>query len=265
MEFRILGPLDVVDDIRQLTLGGPKQRAVLAHLILRVNAVVAIDLLIDALWVRTPRNSEEYAPDLHLAAAEAPGRASDRGTRRRVRSRLCSGGNRCGTLRSARETRQGRHRVGPSCRSGVLVGRPRDLAGNALVDLAEEASLRGEITRLEEMRLSATEHLMSAELAAGRHSTVVGRLEVLTDRYPMRERLWASLMLALYRSGRQGDALAPYQAARRVLADEFGIDPSPELQRLNQLILGQDPELVAPDARAPASTFQVSKDDLEPG
>ncbi len=266
MEFRILGPLDVVDDMRQLTLGGPKQRAVLAHLILRANAVVAIDLLIDALWGEEPPETARNTLQTYISRL------------RKLLGELRIEGRGGGYVLvcAPEEIDAARFDLLVKRGKGVIASDPTAAAeflsdalaiwrGNALADLAEEASLRGEITRLEEMRLSATEHLMSAELAAGRHSTVVGRLEVLTDRYPMRERLWASLMLALYRSGRQGDALAAYQAASRVLADELGIDPSPELQRLNQQILGQDSELVAPDARAPASTFQVSRGDLEPG
>ena len=120
---------------------------------------------------------------------------------------------------------------------------------DALADVTEEPSLRGEAARLEELRLSATEHRVSAEIAMGGHSTVVPELESLTARYPLRERMWANLMLALYRSGRQAEALSTFERARQVLADELGADPSPELQRLHEQILHRAPEL---GASAPA-------------
>jgi predicted Ser/Thr protein kinase len=125
--------------------------------------------------------------------------------------------------------------------------------------------LRGEIARLEELRLAAIEHRISAELQMGRHSTVVSDLEALTARYPLRERLWADLMLALSRAGRHAEALDAYRRAREVLADELGADPSPELQHLHEQILAQDPELTGPLRPAPAAAFQASRGDLEAG
>lgn len=131
--------------------------------------------------------------------------------------------------------------------------------GDALADLLDEPSL------LEELRLSAIEHRISAELQMGRHSTVVSDLEALTSRYPLRERFWAHLMIALYRAGRQAEALDAYRRAREVLADEIGTDPSPELQRLHEQILRQDPELRGPRAPGSPSIVRPSQGDLEPG
>jgi serine/threonine-protein kinase len=134
--------------------------------------------------------------------------------------------------------------------------------------MTEEPSLRGEAARLEELRLSATEHRIAAKIASGGHSTVVSELESLTARYPLRERMWANLMLALYRSGRQAEALSTFERARQVLADELGADPSPELQRLHEQILHRDPALGVPARGAagpPAPRIRSSRVDLQPG
>lgn len=118
--------------------------------------------------------------------------------------------------------------------------------GPALEDLADQPSLQPEIARLEELRIAATEEQIAAELALGRHRELVVEAETLVGRHPFRERLWGHLILALYRSGRQREALAAYQRVRAKLIDELGIDPSPELQRLEEQILRQDPALEIP-------------------
>ncbi|HET7927948.1 MAG TPA: BMP family ABC transporter substrate-binding protein, partial [Actinomycetota bacterium] len=135
--------------------------------------------------------------------------------------------------------------------------------GAPLADLSNEPSLRGEIARLEELHLSATEHRIAAEIEMGGHSTVVSELDALTARYPLRERMWANLMLALYRLGRQAEALSAYQRARQVLADELGTEPSRELQHLNEQILRGDPSL-GPSEPA-RQTVRPSRLDLQPG
>jgi serine/threonine protein kinase len=135
--------------------------------------------------------------------------------------------------------------------------------GAPLADLADEPSLRGEIARLEELRLSAVERRIGAEIARGRYSTVVSELEALTDRYPLRERMWANLMVALYRSGRQAEALSAYERAREVLSSELGTDPSEQLQHLHEQILRRDPALARSEPRAP--DVRPSRIDLPPG
>jgi DNA-binding SARP family transcriptional activator len=115
--------------------------------------------------------------------------------------------------------------------------------GSPLSDLAEAPALAGEIARLQELRLAAVEDLLGARLAVGEHTEALPDLERLTVEYPLRERLWAHLMLARYRSGRQADALEGYRRAQELLAEELGIDPSPELQELHRRILQQDPAL----------------------
>jgi serine/threonine protein kinase len=166
--------------------------------------------------------------------------------------------------------KQGKAQVAsdPSAAAATLSDALSLWRADALADVTEEPSLRGEAARLEELRLSATEHRVSAEIAMGGHSTVVPELESLTARYPLRERMWANLMLALYRSGRQAEALSTFERARQVLADELGADPSPELQRLHERILDGDPALGTPARGAPEPAgpkVRTSRIDLQPG
>jgi DNA-binding SARP family transcriptional activator len=209
VKFRVLGPVEVVEDDRLVPLGGRKQRVVLARLLLRANQTVATATLIDDVWGEDPpeavRNSlQSYISHLRKALGNG-----------RIRSG--SGGY---VLRAepdeidARQFEslvdQGRtEAMTDAVAAAATFGRALALwRGPAFGDLSDELSLLGEIARLEDLRLSATEHKLAAEIAAGRHSAVVGELEALTSRHQLRERLWGQLMLALYRSGRQGEALA---------------------------------------------------------
>ncbi|MFN8234167.1 MAG: BTAD domain-containing putative transcriptional regulator [Actinomycetota bacterium] len=247
MEFRVLGPLEVVEADQALPLGGPKQRAVVAHLILRSGHAVPAEQLIDELWGEEPpetaRNTlQTYVYRLRKVLGEE--RVESRGGAYVLNVEPAE----IDAVRFEELVRSGRARVAEDP-AGALERLDEALGlwrGPAFADFPDEPSLRGEVARLEELRLAATEHRIAAQLALGRHTTVVGTLESLTDRYPLRERLWASLMLALYRSGRQAEALDAYRRAREVLADELGIDPSPELQELHERMLRQDPELAAP-------------------
>ena len=242
MRFRVLGPVEVTADDGPLPLEGPKQRAVLAHLIVRANQVVPADALIDQIWGDDPpqaaRNSlqsyvshlrkalggdrlEGRAPGyvLHLTAAELDASVFE-------------------TL-----VREARSVTGDADRGAMLREALGLWRGPAYADLAGEESLQGEIARLEELRLQALEERLAADIAAGRHGDVVGELESLTREHPLREKLWEQLILALYRSSRQADALSAFQGVREMLADQLGVDPSPELQRLHERVLQQDPEL----------------------
>jgi serine/threonine-protein kinase len=246
VEFRILGPLEVVDEDGARSLGGPKQRAVVAHLILRAGRAVPADQLIDELWGEAPpetaRNTlQTYVYRLRKVLGE-----------HRLEGRtgtyvLHAEPSEIDAVRFERLVRNGRGLLA-SDPAAALAELDEALAlwrGPAFADFPDEPSLRGEVARLEELRLAATEHQVTAQLALGRHTTVIGALEVLTDRYPLRERLWAGLMLALYRSGRQAEALDAYRGAQEVLAEELGIDPSTELQELHERILAQDAGLMA--------------------
>jgi serine/threonine protein kinase/WD40 repeat protein len=268
MEFLILGPLEVADDGRKLALGGPKQRAVLAHLILRANRVVPADMLIDGLWGEEPPESarntlQTYIYRLRKVLGEGRLEGRDGGYV------LAAAPGEIDAARFEALVKRGKAQVA-SDRSAAAATLSEALSlwrADALADVTEEPSLRGEAARLEELRLSATEHRVSAEIAMGGHSTVVPELESLTARYPLRERMWANLMLALYRSGRQAEALSAFERARQVLVEELGADPSPELQRLHEQILHRDSALGAPAPEAPPAGPKVrpSRVDLQPG
>ena len=249
MEFRILGPLEVRDGDRLLPLGGPRQKAVLAVLLTRANEVVSAEKLIDELWGDEPPGTaanvlqsyvshlrKELGPDVLLT--RAPGYLvqiePDQLDLHRF-ERL---------LDEARA--ESPEQAAVILREALALWR-----GPALADFAYEAFAHAEIVRLEELRLAALERRIEADLALGRHAELVGELEGLVVRHPLRERFRGQHMLALYRSGRQAEALGAYQAARRALVDELGIDPSPALQERERAILRQDASLDLPPVQLP--------------
>ena len=255
VEFRILGPLEVVDDGRSVALGGRKQKVVLARLLMRTNQMVSTSTLIDEVWGDEPpeavRSSlQSYISHLRKALGDGRIRSGSGGYALSATPEEIDAKRFESLIDQAR-----REAFDDPATAAATFGRALALwRGPPFADLADELSLLGEIARLDELRLSATEHKLAAEIADGRHSAVVGELEELTGRHQLRERLWAQLMLALYRSGRQGEALSAYRRARDVLANELGIDPSPELQKLHGRILRQEPELTATPAGATART-----------
>jgi DNA-binding SARP family transcriptional activator/Tol biopolymer transport system component/tRNA A-37 threonylcarbamoyl transferase component Bud32 len=265
MEFRILGPLEVSSGDGPLKLGGPKQRAVLAHLILRANHPVPIERLIDGLWGEEPPETakntlQTYVYRLRQMLGEDRIASDGGGYVLRAEANEIDAARFEAMVRSAKAEIEAE----PSRAATELTDALALWRGSPLSDLSEEPSLRGEIARLQELHLSATEHRISAEIAMGGRSTVVSELEALTARYPLRERMWANLILALYRLGRQAEALATYQRAREVLADELGAEPSAELQHLHEQILRHDPALGAQEApKGPA--VKPSRVDLQPG
>jgi DNA-binding SARP family transcriptional activator/Tol biopolymer transport system component/tRNA A-37 threonylcarbamoyl transferase component Bud32 len=264
MEFRILGPLQVFDDARPLALGGRRQRAVLAHLILRANHTVGAEQLVDGLWgdepPETARNTlQTYVYRLRKVLGEERLEGRDGGYV------LTAGPEEVDAARFEAIVKDAK-RLSASDPAAAATRFGDALAlwrGAPLGDLGEEPSLRGEIARLDELHLSATEHRISAEIASGRNSTVVSELEALTARYPLRERMWANLMLALHRGGRQAEALSAYQRAREVLSEELGTEPSKELQHLNEQILRRDPSLGG--QAPPKRIVRPSRVDLQPG
>jgi DNA-binding SARP family transcriptional activator len=248
MYFRILGPLEVVEDGKALPLGGPRQRALLAILLLRANQVVSNDRLTDELWAEDPPPTaakviQVYVSRLRKQIGEtrlvtrAPGYV------------LLLDQSELDLTRFEQLVARSRQ-ADPETAAGLLREALALWRGAPLADLEYEAFAQTEIGRLEELRLAALEERVEADLAAGGHRGALGELEALVAAHPLRERLAGQLMLALYRSGRQAEALDVYQKTRRVLVEEIGLEPNPALQRLEKAILTQDPGLDPPQAAA---------------
>jgi DNA-binding SARP family transcriptional activator/tetratricopeptide (TPR) repeat protein len=236
MEFRILGPLEVLVDGRALELGGAKQRALLAILLLNANRVVSIERLIDALWDEEPTATAQKALQVYVSQlrklvarerlqTKAPGYV------------LQVEPEELDLARFERLREQGRFREA----LGLWRGPP-------LAEFAQQRFAQNEIARLDELRLACLEERVERDLAAGRHAELVAELEALVKQHPLRERLRGQLMLALYRSGRQAEALEVYRNGRCALVDELGLEPGRALQELEGAILRRDPVLEAPPA-----------------
>lgn len=246
MDFRVLGPLEARDGTRLINLGGPKQRAVLAHLLLNANQVAPVERLVDEIWGEEP-------PDAVLASLQASisrlrkALGSGRIERRPAGYVLHARGDELDASRFERLVREARRLLATEPRrSSVLLADALGLwSASPLPDIPQGPLLRAAVVRLEEQRLEAVEQRAALELALGNEASVIGELETLLAENPLRERLWSQLMVALYRSGRQADALGAYHRARRLLRSELGIEPSPELQRLQVQILQHDPQLEA--------------------
>jgi predicted ATPase/DNA-binding SARP family transcriptional activator len=252
VEFRLLGPLEVVDDDGEtVALGGQRPRALLALLLLNANEVVSVDRLLDGIWGEKPPASGASALQVHVhALRQALG--ADRIVTRPP-----------GYLLRVEEGELDVERF----ERLVAEGSPADALalwrGPALADVAYESFAQSEAARLEESRLAALESRIAADLDDGRHGALVSELDALVAAYPHRERLRAQHMLALYRAGRQADALESFQEARTTL-QELGLDPSPELRELQQRILNHDPALGAPtvERRPPADSAPARTPEL---
>ena len=247
MEFRILGPLEVQDGDRRVAVGAGKQRALLALLLLHANEVLSADRLIDELWAESPPESarkavQVYVSRLRKALGAERIRTSGAGYLVAVAADELDLHRFERLLEQGREARSAGN---PGPASALLKEALALWHGSSLADLADEPFAQAEIARLEERRLSAREEWLEAELTLGRGPELVSELEALVATHPYRERLRGQLMLALYRAGRQADALALYQETRRRFVEELGIEPSPALQRLESAILRQEPELEA--------------------
>jgi DNA-binding SARP family transcriptional activator/predicted negative regulator of RcsB-dependent stress response len=277
MEFRILGPLEVAADGRLLTPSAPRQRALLAMLLLRANRVVSADQLIDQLWGEAPPTSARVTLQTYVLRL-----------RRQLHAPATAGRDAVlvthppGYLLRVQLGELDLHqfdRLVDEAGAAMAEGAPERAAdklraalalwrGPALADVASEFLRRIEATRLEERRWAALEERIEADLAVGRHAQLVGELEALVAEQPLRERLRGQLMLALYRSGRQAEALRVFRDARGVLARELGLEPGPLLQRLERAILAADPSLeLAPrpvTVAGPSSTAAAAPCQLPP-
>jgi DNA-binding SARP family transcriptional activator len=247
VEFRILGPLEIIDGERVLPLGGPKRRAVVAVLLLDANRVVASERLIDLVWGGDPPAAALGSLQNHVLRL-----------RRELGDRLVTRppGYLLRVERGELDLDRFRSLV-----DQARAGEPREAAtllhealalwrGDPLADLAGEPA-GAAAAHLAELRLEALESRIDADLALGRHAILVPELEALVGEHPFRERLRGQLMLALYRSGRQADALEAYAAARIALIEALGAEPGAQLQELQRAILRQDEAVAGRAAEAP--------------
>ena len=244
MELRLLGPFEVADGDRTLVIGGGRQRKLLAILALRANEFVGSERLIEELWGEQPPETaakalQGYVSQLRKTLGHellvtrpggyvlqlAPGQLDVHRFEQLVEQARDA---------EPRETAE-------KLREALALWR-----GPALADFAYEDFARTEIARLEERRLAVLEQRIDADLALGRHTALVGELAAIVAQEPLSERPQAQLMLALYRSGRQAEALEVYQQARRTFREDLGLEPSEELQQLQRAILAHDPALGPP-------------------
>jgi DNA-binding SARP family transcriptional activator/DNA-binding beta-propeller fold protein YncE len=261
MEFRILGPVEVVDDGRVVALGPSKQRAVLAILLLHLNEVVSRDRLVEDIWGE--RAPETAATALHGYVSQLrkllPGDGAERGVLiTRAPGYLLKLDpeqvdlNRFELLasRGKRELAAGEAEAAASTLADAL----SLWRGPPLAEFDSAPFALAESLRLQELHVSTLEERIDADLAVGRHGDVIAELETLVRQHPLRERLRGQLMVALYRCGRQADALAAYQEGRRTLVDELGLEPGLELKQLEKQVLTHDPALEAPRRRTQPRT-----------
>jgi DNA-binding SARP family transcriptional activator len=241
MEFLLLGPIEVRDGDCSLPLGGAKRRALLALLALHANEVVSLERLSDELWGEdAPRNA---AASIHNHVSRLRKElGADALLTRRGGYELCAERASVDAFRFE-DVVASAPSLPPPERAARLAESLSWWRGDALADLAFEPSLSTHIARLTELRLLALEQRIGADLELGRAAELVPELEGLIEAQPLREHLRSQLILALYRSGRQADALEAYRETRRLLSDELGIEPGPELRELERAVLRQDPAL----------------------
>ncbi len=248
MEYRILGPLALVEDERDLAPAGPKQQALLGIFLLHPGETLSRDRLIDELWGSRPPETAGNTLQVYVSqlrkllppgalVTRLPGYALEVDPESLDASRF------------ERLARGGRDALARGDSAGASTALERALAlwrGPVLAGVAFEGTAAGEAARLEELRVTAAEDRIDAGLALGRHAELVGELEALVSEHPLRERLRGQLMVALYRNGRQADALDVYQRTRSELVEQLGIEPGPQLQELQRAVLAQDPALAPP-------------------
>ena len=251
LEFRLLGPIDVIADGRSVVPASARQRDLLTLLLLDANIAVSSDRLIDRLWQGEPPATASSALQTYIAKLRVilDGRPAGRIT-------TVSGGYRLDVEVAAIDVNRFEdltHRGCNALRSGSARTAAEALhsamglwRGEALADVRHLDGVRTEVTRLEELRSHALGALIDTELALGNHLEMIPQLEKLVEEDPLAERHWAQLMLALYRGGRQSDALRAYQQVSQILGEELGIEPGPELYTLEERILLHDPSLALP-------------------
>ncbi len=255
MDFRILGPLEVSDGDRQVALGGARQRALLGMLLLHANEAVSSDHLIDELWPGEGLAEGSKALQVAVSRLRKALGAGELIVTRPPGYELQVEPERLDMRRFEAQLADGRRLLA----DGDAEAAAKELTdalgiwrGEPLADLAYESFCQSEISRLEELRIAALEDRVAADLELGRHAELIAELRDLVAGQPLRERLQAQLIRALYRSGRQAEALEAYGAARAALVEGLGIEPGRDLQQLQEAILQQDPALDGPAGEEPA-------------
>jgi DNA-binding SARP family transcriptional activator/ABC-type branched-subunit amino acid transport system substrate-binding protein/DNA-binding beta-propeller fold protein YncE len=266
MNFNVLGALDVVDAGRPVEIRGRKQRELLAVLLVHANEVVSADRLIDALWGEAPPPTALKTLQAHISRLRTTLNGTDSADSGRLETRghgyvlrVESGELDAQRFRAMLDDGRRALAAGEAERADETLTHALSFwRGPALADFAYAEFAQEEIARLEELRLAAREERIEALLALGRHAEVIPELDALVNQHPLRERLRGQLMLALYRSGRQAEALQVYQEGRRALAEELGLEPSQSLQQLERRILEHDPALELPVGHADETASEVS-------
>lgn len=258
MEFRVLGPLEVTVGGHDVTPARPKQRALLALLLLRANEVVASEELLEALWGDSPPETAPTALHGHISALRKV--LGSQAIETRPPGYVLKTPPEKIDLRRFERLVDEARKANDHARSAELLNEALSLfRGEPLSDLRYEDFAREEIARIDGARLAAVEERIEADLALGGHAELIPELERLVAANPLRERMRGHLMIALYRAGRQAAALEVFRHARRALAEELGIDPGPDLQELERKVLTHDPSLAAP-VRARPVAIGAAKD-----
>jgi DNA-binding SARP family transcriptional activator len=247
LQFRILGPLEVLRGEESLPFRGSRERAVLALLVLHANRTVSAERLAEDLWSGDPPDGAIRSVRVYVSRLrQALGAAGQAVVTRPSGYLLQVDPEAVDALRFEELVARGRDEAKGGDHNAAAVTLREALAlwrGPALADVADAPFAQAQASRLEEARLCALEDRIEADLACGRHGQVTAELEALTREQPFRERLWSQRMVALYRSGRQADALRTYQELRSTLREQLGLEPSSALQRLEGAVLRHDPEL----------------------
>jgi predicted ATPase/DNA-binding SARP family transcriptional activator len=267
MDFRILGPLEIASEGKLVQLRAAKQRALLAVLLLHANDVVSYTRLLDELWGERPPATAIKTLQVYVAALRKA-LGSERIVSRARGYLLRADADEVDVTRFERlvgEAQQYRE-AGAAAEAAERFREALSLwRGAALADVSFESLAQGEVERLEELRLTVLAERIECELFLGRHGAIIGELEALVREHPLHERIRGQLMLALYRNGRQAEALEAFHDARKTLVEQLGIEPGLELQDLNRRILKQDPDLAVTSGSRPlpSGTVTLVAADLE--
>ena len=267
MEYRLLGPIEVTVDGSALDIGGRRLRALLALFLLNANESLPRDVLVDRLWGGRPPAGAQHTLEVYISRLRKtlePAAGSQVVLTRPGAYLFVAAAEQIDVRRFERLAADGRGALAanePDRAAENLRAALRLWRGSPLADVSDEQFAQPEITRLNDLWIGVLEDRIESDLALGRHADLVGELLMLVSAHPLRERLYQLLMIAMYRCGRQSEALAVYQSARRVLVGELGIEPGPALKRLERAILEQDSSLeaptLAPTARGPKLSFDM--------